>query len=222
MGPSKKKTTTKPPGKASQAQRQSQGQPQGQRSQNSKKPLVASFKCFFCESEKPLEEQVPGRKLPICTNCHKHYTDVVSERPAQPTAAVSSSPLLPPTSPSSSSPPPPSSTPLVLHQSPVRPAVVIGTSKVLLLKKKKTKITITTLKPLEKEQQQQQQHQHQKPETIVDQSQGPKKKLKLRLTAPKRRPTQPFLFLSLPCRGKIPLSFPNPLRRKKEKEGLSE
>lgn len=180
MAPSKK-TGTKAPRKTSQAR----GQTKGQRSQNPRNILVASFRCFFCEGEKPLEEQVPDRKLPVCTNCHEHYTAVIEERAHVVAIPYTASPL-----PSSTSP-----LPTPLPHSPIRPAVVIGPSKG---SKKKTATRLTAAK---------------KPNAIIEHSQGPEKKVKLRLTAPKR--PKPIIFLSLPGRDKILLSFPNPLRKRK-------
>lgn len=179
MAPSKK-TGTKAPRKTSQAR----GQTKGQRSQNPRNIPVASFRCFFCEGEKPLEEQVPDRKLPVCTNCHEHYTAVVEERAHVVAVPYTASPL-----PSSPSP-----LPTPLPHSSIRPAVVIGPSKG---SKKKTATRLTAPK---------------KPNAIIEHSQGPEKKVKLRLTAPKR--PKPIIFLSLPGRDKILLSFPNPLRKK--------
>lgn len=180
MAPSEK-TWTKALAKASQGRRQTKGQ----RSQNPRNIPVASFRCFFCMGEKPLEEQVPGRKLLVCTNCHEHYTAVVAERAHAVAAPYTASPL-------HSSPSPPS-TPL--PHSPIRPAVAIDPSKG---SKKRTAIRLTAPK---------------KPNAIVEHSQGPEKKVKLRLNAPKRQ--KAIIFLSLPGRDKILLSFPNPLRKRK-------
>lgn len=161
------------------------GQTKGQRSQNGRKNSVASFRCFFCEGERPLEDQVPGRKLPVCINCHEHYTAVVAER-AHGVAVPYTASLLPSS---------PSSPPTPLPHSPIRPADVIEPSK---RSKNKTALRLTAPK---------------NPNAIIEHSQRSEKKVKLRLTAPKR--PKPILFLSLPGRDKIVLSFPNPLRKKK-------
>lgn len=190
MAQSKRTRTNKAPAKASQAQRP----PKGQRSQNPRTIPAASFECYFCKDEKPLEEEMPGRKLRICTNCHENYTVIVSERAHEAALPHTASPLT--SSPPSSSPPP-RTTPL--PQSPVRPATVIGPSK---KNGSKEKTVRRRTAPKTK-----------KPDAIVAPSKGPEKRVKLRLTAPKR--PKPFIFLSLPGREKIALSFPNPLRRRK-------
>lgn len=186
MAQPKRTRTNKAPAKASQP-------PKGQRSQNPRTIPAASFECYFCKDEKPLEEEMPGRKLRICTNCHENYTVIVSERAHEAALPHTASPLTssPPSSPSPRTTPRP--------QSPVRPATVIGPSK-KNESKEKTIRRLTAPKT-------------KKPDAIVAPSKGPEKRVKLRLTAPKR--PKPFIFLSLPGREKIALSFPNPLRRRK-------
>lgn len=202
MVPSKK-AATKSLTKDSRARRQTQAQlALARRSQKIRNVPLRSFRCFFCLGEKPPEEQMPSRTLPICTNCHEHFTIFVSQR-AHPAAPTYTPYPLP-----SSPPPPPTPLPCPTTQrgrfpkdhrfldheevipSPLRPAVVIDPSKGL---KKKIMLRLRAPK---------------KPDAI-DPS---KKKIRLRLTAPKK--PKPILFLSLSKGVKILLTFPNPLRKK--------
>lgn len=188
--------------------------------------LPPTFRCWFCVSEKRLEEQAPdSRTVPICHNCHEYYSNVVSEQAvdAQPTAAFPAFPQALPPSQLQTTPTPAHS---FIPSRPLRLAVVIDPSKglkkkiILRLKTPKKPNALTSNKGPEEEKEKKVRPSLTAPKKldVPKSNEGleekkKKKKVRLSLTAPK----EPLLFLSLPKRKgeKIFPRFPNPLNKKK-------
>lgn len=98
-----KKSATKVPAKTHQTRQRKEQQLRLRQRIRNLPTLPPTFRCWFCVGEKRLEEQVlNSRTVPICCNCHEHYSNAVRERnvvvDAQPAAAIYSSAAAPPPS----------------------------------------------------------------------------------------------------------------------------